>query len=267
MPSSSCSGFYAPNRLRLLPVSKLQTDISIEYTSLWLLTGTPDIKSVKKTLTLTETEFVYVYIPTDSTQASGWELNAQVRVLVLKPGAKVGPGFDHTVQVVDPSSLLPVPAAPLFASVRLLGSRNGPGQLMAVQAIVASYDAKSKFKQFKYWLDQPHNKPPVELMNPNSKDYTEKSLERIDLNKVKLHDEENMILNLEVGTRLWLQVEGVLHGGLVIQRTTTLAMELSIVRAESEIREDTLPDSSAGVEANSTGAVPTGAGTLLFVTM
>ena len=132
MPSSSCSGYYAPNRLRLLPATKLPTESNIEYMSLWLLTGTPDTKSVKKTVTLAVTEFVYVYIPKESTQVSGWELNAQVRVLVLKPGAKVGPGFGHTVQVVDPSSLLPVPAAPLFASVRLLGSRNGPGQLIGL---------------------------------------------------------------------------------------------------------------------------------------
>jgi hypothetical protein len=144
------------------------------------------------------------------------------------------------VQVVDPSSLLPVPAAPLFASVRLLGSRNGPGQLMAVQAIVASYDAKSKFKQFKYWLDQPHNKPRIHLMNPNSKDYTAKSIEGIELNKVKLHDEENMILNLVVGRRLWLHVEGVLHAGLVMQPTRTLAMELVLVCATKNILQKKL---------------------------
>ena len=266
MPSTlGEAGFYASNRLRLLPATNLPTDSPLPKKSLWLLTVTPDSKSVKKKLGVEE--FVYVYVPFESTKVAGWEFKSQVRVLLLSPGAKVLQGFEHTVQVVNPSSLVPVPAAQLFASVRLLGTRNGPGQLMAVQAIVASYDAKSKFKKFQYWLDQAHNKPPVVQTNPDSKEWTKKTLERIDVNKIKLHDEENLILNLVVGTRLWLQVDGVLHAGLVMQPTGTFAMELVLVRAESENKEHSTEETEPGVAANATGAARTGAGTRLFVSM
>jgi len=103
---------------------------------------------------------------------------------------------------------------------------------MAVQAIVASYDSESKFKRFQYFVEQPRNKPPVQFVTPHSKDWAETTLERLDVDRVLLLNEEDMILNLTVGTRMWLHIDGALHAGLVMQRTTTLAVDLILVCAE-----------------------------------
>ena len=59
----------------------------------------------------------------------------------------------------------------------------------------------------------------------------------------------------------------VLHAGLVMQPTGTLAMELVLARAESENKEHSTEETEPGVAANATGAARTGAGTRLFVSI
>jgi len=260
MPSSLDGGdFYAPSRLRLLPASILPAEAPFGKTSFWLFTVTPESKAGKKTFAVAE--FVLVYVPPETTKVAGWDLGKQVRVYVVGPETLVTPGFQHTVQVVNPCQLIPVPGAQLFASVRVVGTRNGPLQLMAVQAIVASYDSESKFKRFQYFVEQPHNKPPVEFVTLHSKDWAETTLERIDVDRVKLLNEEDTILNLPVGRRLWLQIDGSLHAGLVMQRTTTLAVDLILVCAEPKPKEVSGEATELGEAASATGLAATGAGT------
>jgi hypothetical protein len=266
MPSSlDRAGFHAPNRLRLLPASILPAEAPFDKTSFWLLTVTPETKGGKKTFAVAE--FVLVYVPPESTNIAGWDLRNQVRVYVVGPETVVTPGFQHTVQVVNPCKLIPVPGAQLFASVRVVGTRNGPLQLMAVQAIVASYDSESKFKRFQYFVEQPHNKPPVDLVTPHSKDWAETTLERLDVDRVMLLNEEDLILNLTVGSRLWLHIDGSFHAGLVMQRTTTLAVDLILVCAEPKQKEVSVKATDLGEAASASGLAATGAGTGLHVSM
>ena len=266
MPSSlDGTGFYAPTRLRLLPASILPAEAPFDKTSFWLLTVTPETKGGKKTFAVAE--FVLVYVPPESTNIAGWDLGNQVRVYVVGPETLVTPGFQHTVQVVDPCKLIPVPGAQLFASVRVVGSRNGPLQLMAVQAIVASYDSQSKFKRFQYFVEQPHNKPPVDFVTLHSKNWAETTLERIYVDRVMLLNEEDVILNITVGKRLWLHTDGSLHAGLVMQRTKTSAVDLILVCAEPKQKEVTVEATEVGEAASPTGLAATGAGTGLHVSM
>lgn len=256
MPSSfDNAGFYASDRLCLLPAKCLPTDAPFEAMSLWLITTTPPSKGFEKVFGVSE--FVFVYVPEESTKIRDWNQKSTVRVCVLGPNTTVRPGFSHTVQIVDPVSLIPIPAARLYSSVRVVGTRqskSSPGQLLAVRAIVASY-TKSKFQRYQYFLDQSHNQPPITSTKPHSKDWAEKSLEKIDFGSEKLLNEENLVLNLPVGTRLWLQYEGFLHAAIIIRNNLSMTSELMLLRAEPEkenVSEGEVPKESSPLGAGTT---------------
>jgi len=232
MPDSlDAAGFYAATRLRLLPASQLLTDAPFDKRPFWLLTVTPEGKGCKNKR-YGVAEYFLVYVPPESTKIATWELEKNVRVLFFGPETVVTPGFEHTVQVVDPAELLPVPAAEMFSSVRVIPSRNGPGQIMAVHAIVAELTENSKFRQYQYFLDQPHNQPPVDFVIPHSKVSAEGTLDWVKSSKLKPVKEEELTLNLPVGTRVWLHDGGFLQAGLIFEPTNTMNVGLIAVRAE-----------------------------------
>ena len=82
-----------------------------------------------------------------------------------------------------------------------------------------------------------------------------------------LLNEEDLILNLTVGSRLWLHIDGSFHAGLVMQRTTTLAVDLILVCAEPKQKEVSVVATELGEAASATGLAAAGAGTGLHVSM
>lgn len=276
MPSGTdAAGFFASDRLRLVESTSFPVDESNGKMTVWLHTATSKAKSEKKAFGCQE--FVVVYLPVASTSAQDWNLSKTVQVCVPAPGVRILPDFEYTQQVVLTSSLIPMPAARLFLSMRLSGKqRKGgshtPGQMLAVRAIVACYEF-NKFRHYEYQLEQVRNKPPPsQRLQPHSKEWAMSILEDDEFGCVKFVEEVDLIPSLPLGTFLWLQHDGKLHAGLTYQRTLTSDTDLILLPAD-EKRAPVIAASSAAAKAAvhtaiaaepSTAESETGAGTCTY---
>jgi hypothetical protein len=191
----------------------------------------------------------------ETTSVQDWKLASSVQVWLPAQGSVIKPGFKCTTQVVQPSSILPFPAAPLYSSVRVIqkqrrGETSAPARILAVRASVAFFDHASQFQRFEYILTHAHNKPPVTLLEPYSENWVKLMLANTDFEAVLLVKEENVILNPPVGTFLWVQHKGSLHAALLYPHTQSKTKELLLLRAG---RKQTLANTAAAEEVTPPG--------------
>ena len=223
----------------------------LDKISLWMITATAQKGSAKKTFA--SREYVLVYLPMETTSVKDWKLLSSVQVWVPAQGSVIQPGSLYTTQVVQPRSLLPFPAAPLYSSVRVIekvrkGESSAPARILAVRAIVACFDHASKFKHFEYVLTHARNRPPVTGLKPYSEEWVQLMLANTDLESALLVKEEAIILNPPAGTFLWVQHKGCLHAALLYLHTQSRTKELLLVRAGSK---QTLANTAAAEEGAS----------------
>ena len=225
----------------------------LDKISLWMITATAQKGSAKKTFA--SREYVLVYLPMETTSVKDWKLLSSVQVWVPAQGSVIQPGSLYTTQVVQPRSLLPFPAAPLYSSVRVIekvrkGESSAPARILAVRAIVACFDYASKFKHFEYVLTHARNRPPVTGLKPYSEEWVKLMLANTDFEAVLLVKEEAVILNPPVGTFLWVQHKGSLHAALLYPHTQSRTKELLLLRAG---REQTWANTAAAAEGTPPG--------------
>ena len=230
-------------------------DTELDKISVWMITATAQKGSAKKTFA--SKEYVLVYVPMGTTSVQDWKLSASVQVWVPAQGSVIKPGFKNTTQVVQPSSIIPFPAAPLYSSVRVIekqrkGETSAPARILAVRASVAFFDHASKFQRFEYILTHAQNKPPVTLLEPYSEKWVTLMLANTVFEAVLLVKEENLLLNHPVGTFLWVQHKGSLHTALLYTHTMSRTKELLLLRAGSK---QTLANTAAAEEGSPPGPV------------